>query len=181
MNRSLHSLAGVLPRCAPSAWVAPGAHVIGRVTLGKDVSIWFNAVLRGDVVPIHIGDRTNIQDLAMIHGSTGGRDVAVGPDVTVGHRAILHGCTIGRAVLVGMGAILLDDVEVGDHCLIAAGAVLTPRTIIPTGSLVMGSPAKVRRLLRDEEIESLYASAAGYVAAAGAYRIGNTQENADES
>ena len=127
-------------------FIAPGATLIGRVEIGDCVaSVWFGSVLRGDVGEITIGARTNIQDLTMVHMTRGISDAHVGDDVTVGHRVILHGCVIGHRTLVGMGSILLDNVEVGEECVIGAGSLLTARTIIPPRSLVLGSPAKVVR------------------------------------
>lgn len=159
-------LDGIHPELGPNTFVAPGACLLGRITAGEDCSFWYNAVVRGDVQPISIGARTNVQDGAILHATGGRTPVSIGDDVTIGHRAIVHGCTIGHRVLIGMGAILLDDVEVGDDCLIGAGALLLERTVIPPGSLVVGSPARVRRDLTDLERANLIASAAHYVEAA---------------
>lgn len=151
------------PQLASGVYIAPNATVIGNTTLGADVSIWFGAVVRGDVGKIHIGARTNIQDLSVIHVSTGTHDTHVGAGVTVGHRVILHGCSIADHVLVGMGAIIMDGVEIGRHCLIGAGALLPPGKIIPEGSLVMGAPGRVVRGLTDAERLQISESAAHYV------------------
>ena len=134
------------PRIPASAFVAPGAVVTGDVTLGEETSIWYQAVLRGDINSIRIGAHSNIQDGAVVHldseyGTT------VGEWVTVGHRAILHACTVGDEVLVGMGSIVLDGAEIGARSIIGAGALVTGHKIIPPGSLVLGSPAKVVRAL----------------------------------
>lgn len=140
------------PKLADNAWVEDSAQVIGDVELAEESSVWFNCVLRGDVEPIRIGRRTNIQDLSMIHSNSGqGFVTTIGEDCTVGHHVVLHGVRIGNRVLVGMGAVLLDGVVVGDDCLIGAGSLVTPGTVIPAGSLVMGSPARVKRPLEDRE------------------------------
>jgi carbonic anhydrase/acetyltransferase-like protein (isoleucine patch superfamily) len=166
----LRDYKGLRPRVAEGAFVADSAQVIGDVTVGPESSVWFGAVIRGDVHSIRLGSRTNIQDLSVIHVTSGRFSTRVGDDVTVGHRVILHGCTVGNRVLVGMGAVLLDGVTVGDDCLIGAGALLTPGTVIPPGSLVLGSPARVKRPLTEEERTELPQSAARYVALARDYR-----------
>ncbi|MET0404071.1 MAG: gamma carbonic anhydrase family protein [Cystobacter sp.] len=158
-----------LPRIPPSCFIEDSAQVIGDVELGEDSSVWFNSVLRGDVNGIRIGRRTNIQDLTMIH-VTSQTQTVIGDDVTVGHRVILHGCRVGDRVLVGMGAIVMDDVEIGEDCIIGAGTLLTPGTKIPPGSLVVGSPGKVKRPLSPEERSFLVESARHYVETAGAHR-----------
>jgi carbonic anhydrase/acetyltransferase-like protein (isoleucine patch superfamily) len=168
----VHALLRETPSTHAAAFVASNATLVGSVTLGQDSSVWFGAVVRGDVVPIHIGARTNIQDLTMIHGSSGGPDVVIGDDVTVGHRAILHGCKIGDGCLIGMGAILLDDVVIGDHSLVAAGALVPPRTVIPPRSFVVGSPAKIKREVNDDEMRDFRASAHHYVALSRLYSSG---------
>jgi carbonic anhydrase/acetyltransferase-like protein (isoleucine patch superfamily) len=153
----------------PSAWIAPGAVVVGDVHLGEEASVWFNAVLRGDTETITIGARSNIQDLTMIHADPG-FPVLIGEDVTVGHRAIVHGAAVGNGSLVGMGAILLNGVQVGEQCLIGAGSLLTERKIFPPCCLILGSPAKVVRELNDNDLLQLAASAAHYVQKAKAYQ-----------
>ena len=162
---------GVWPKIHETAFVAPSADVIGDVEIGKQSSIWFQVVVRGDVNTIRIGERTNIQDHSMLH-VTRERSVhsRVGDDVTVGHRATLHGCTIGNRVLIGMGAIVMDDAEVGDDCIIGAGSLVTGGTKIPPGVLAMGSPAKVKRPLTDEEMAFLLKSAKNYVGDSTQYR-----------
>ena len=154
---------GIHPRVGERCFIADSAQVIGDVELGPDASVWFNTVVRGDVHRIRIGARTNVQDLCMVHVTSERFGTTIGEDVTVGHHVVLHGCTVGNRVLVGMGAILLDGVEVGDDCVIAAGALLTPGSKVPPGSMVMGSPAKVRRPLSDDERAWLLRSAAHYV------------------
>jgi carbonic anhydrase/acetyltransferase-like protein (isoleucine patch superfamily) len=167
---AVRTFQGVSPRLHPSVFVADGAQVIGDVEIGEDSSVWYNTVLRGDVNPIRIGRRTNLQDLTMLHVHKGGFPCAVGDDVTVGHHVVLHGCTIGNRVLVGIGAVILDGVIVEEDSFIAAGTLLTPGTVVPRGSMVMGAPGKVKRALTSEEREGLLASAAGYVLNARAHR-----------
>lgn len=136
---------GVTPTLGRDVFVAPNATLIGQITLGDETSVWFGAVLRGDVGTITVGARTNIQDLTMIHMTGGLTNTSIGEDCTVGHSVVIHGCTIGNRCLVGMGTIVLDGAVVGDDCLIAAGSLIAPRTVIPAGSFVVGRPAKVLR------------------------------------
>lgn len=157
-------------------WVAPDAHVIGAVTLGEDVGVWFGAVVRGDNEPIEIGARTNIQEGAMLH-SDPGSPLRVGAGVTVGHHAILHGCTVGDNVLVGMGAAVLNRARIGANCIVGANALVTEGREFPDFSLIVGAPAKVARTLDPATAEVLRASATHYVSnwhrfAAGLRRIG---------
>lgn len=149
--------------------IFPGAVVVGDVTLGRDCSIWFNAVVRGDEAPISIGDGSNVQDNATLHVSHE-KPLTVGKGVTVGHGAILHSCTVGDHALIGMGAIVLDDAVVGENAMVAAGAVVTPRTVIPAGMLAVGSPAKVKRQLTDEEIAANRKNSEGYALRKERYR-----------
>jgi carbonic anhydrase/acetyltransferase-like protein (isoleucine patch superfamily) len=167
---AIRSFKGITPRIDPTAFIELSAQVIGDVELGRDSSIWFNTVVRGDVNAIRIGARTNVQDLCMIHVLKDRYATTVGDDVTVGHHVVLHGCRIGNRVLVGMGAVLMDDVEVGDDCVIAAGALLTPGTRIPSGHLAVGSPAKVKRPITEAERAWLAESAQDYVGYARQYR-----------
>ncbi|MCC6767040.1 MAG: gamma carbonic anhydrase family protein [Deltaproteobacteria bacterium] len=160
----------VSPRIDPTAFVAASAVVIGDVIVGPESSLWFHTVVRGDIGPIRIGSRTNLQDHVTVHVVGGAHDVTIGDDVTVGHRAIVHGCVLGHRVLVGMGAIVLDGVEIGADCLVGAGALVTPGTKVPPGRLVLGNPARVVRELRADERASLRASAAHYVGYAAEYR-----------
>jgi carbonic anhydrase/acetyltransferase-like protein (isoleucine patch superfamily) len=146
-----------------SVFIAEGAWVIGDVTLGRDSSVWFNAVLRGDVHSIRIGERTNVQDGAVLHGTFGKYPVIVADDVTIGHRAVVHGCTVQSACLIGMGAVVLDQAEIGAHSIIGAGAVVLEGTRVPSGSLVAGVPARVKRSLTEEERQALIQRAARYV------------------
>ena len=149
------------PKVDPSAYVAPGAHVIGQVTIGERSSVWFNCVLRGDSDSITIGAGVNIQDGTICHIDEG-VPLRVSDGATVGHRAILHGCTIGQGALIGMGAIVMNRAEIGDYALVAAGALVPEGKKIPPRMLAVGSPAKLVRELTDEEVEGLKKTALGY-------------------
>ena len=151
------------PSVAATAFIAPNATLLGDVTVGDQASVWYGAVLRGDINRISVGNRSNIQDGSVLHLSAE-HGCLIGEDVTVGHMAMLHACTIGNEVLIGMGAIILDGVEIGDRCIIGAGSLVTQNKKIPPGSMVMGSPAKVVRALTEEEQESIAGWAARYVA-----------------
>ena len=157
------------PRIAASAWIAPSATVVGRVEIGPEASLWFGAVVRGDIEPIRIGARTNVQDHVTIHVTGGRHATHVGDDVTIGHGAIVHGCRIGDGCLVGMGAIVMDGAAIGPGSLVAAGSLVAPGTAIPERMLAIGRPARAARPLRDDEIADLAASAARYVALAARY------------
>lgn len=157
------------PRLGRGVYLAPSCTVIGDVELAEDASVWFGAVIRGDIGPIRIGPRSNIQDLACIHLTEGLSRTIVGADVTVGHGAILHGCTVGDGCLIGMGSILLDNVGVGAGSLVAAGSVVPPRMVIPPRSLVRGNPARVIREVTDDEAAMGPMGAAHYVENARRY------------
>ncbi len=146
---------GVTPQVPDSAYVDVSAQVIGDVHLGEQSSIWCNAVLRGDMYYIRIGDRSNVQDNSVIHTRTGSHPTILEDEVTVGHSVTLHGCYIERGSLIGIGSIVLDDVRVGTQSLVAAGSLISPGTIIPPRSLVMGIPARVKRPLTEEEVAGL--------------------------
>jgi carbonic anhydrase/acetyltransferase-like protein (isoleucine patch superfamily) len=161
---------GHWPEIHETAFVAPSADVIGEVKIGAHSSVWFQTVIRGDVNWIKIGSRTNIQDHSMLHVTRRKSPLTIGDEVTVGHRVTLHGCTVGNRVLLGMGAILLDDCVIGDDCIIGAGALVTKGTQIPAGSLAIGSPAKVVRPLKPEEVAFLKQSAENYVGDSVEYR-----------
>ena len=163
---------GGTPRLHPSVFVADGAQVIGDVKIGEESSVWYNTVLRGDVNSIRVGRRTNIQDLTMVHVDKGTYPVTIGDEVTVGHHVVIHGCTIGSRVLVGIGSVVLNGVVIEDDSFIAAGTLLTPGTHVPSGSMVMGSPGRVKRTLTDAERAGLLTSAAGYVLNAKLHRGG---------
>ncbi len=157
------------PTIHSSAWVVPGATVLGDVVLEEESSVWYGAVLRGDINRIVIGPRSNVQDNAVIHVDTG-YPTAVGELVTIGHTAIVHACTIDNEVLVGMGSIILDDVAVGARSIIGANALVTMGMKIPPGSLVLGSPAKIRRQLTLDEQKDIAKWAWSYVESAKHYR-----------
>lgn len=157
------------PRVAEDVFIAPHATVAGDVELGPGASVWFGTVIRGDVFPIRIGARTNVQDNSVIHVTTDKHATVVGEDVTIGHRAILHGCTVENLCLIGMGAIVMDRAVIGAGSMVAAGALVTEGTIVPPGSLVIGAPARVKRPLTDEERNHLAYSAAHYVDVARIY------------
>ena len=150
-------------------FVAPTAAVIGRVRLGRDASIWFGAVLRGDTNDIEIGDETNIQDSSVVHVDADA-PARLGARVTVGHAAVVHGCTIGNGSLIGIGATILSHARVGDFCIVGAGALITERKQFPDRSLIIGAPAKRARDVTDEEVEMLKQSAAHYAALGRRYR-----------
>ena len=157
------------PTIHSSAWVVPGATVLGDVVLEEESSVWYGAVLRGDINRIIIGPRSNIQDNAVVHVDTN-YPTTVGELATVGHNAVVHACTIDSEVLIGMGAIILDDVEVGARCIIGANALVTIGMKIPPGSLVLGSPAKIRRQLTTDEQKEVARWAWSYVETAKQFR-----------
>jgi len=154
---------GVAPQIAPSVFLAPSACVIGDVQIGEESSLWFNVLVRGDVNFIRIGKRTNIQDATVIHVTHKTHPTIIGDGVSVGHSVTLHGCHVQDGCLIGIGAILLDGVEVGESSMIAAGSLLTPGTRVPPRSLVMGSPARVRKELTDAECAHFQAIAERYI------------------
>jgi len=163
---------------AESVFIAPSANVIGKVSLGEQASVWFNAVIRGDSDAISIGDRSNIQDGAVLHVDPG-YPLTIDHDVTVGHKAMLHGCTIGAGSLIGINAVVLNGAKIGKGCLIGANALVTEGMEIPDGSLLLGSPAKVKKTLGPDQIEGLLQSAKTYVEKAEYYKA-NLQLDASE-
>lgn len=150
------------PEIDPACFIAEGAAVIGDVKIGRHSSVWFNTVIRGDMAPIIIGERTNIQDGSVLH-CTHNIKIEIGNNVTVGHGVILHSCSVGDNSLIGMGTTVLDGTCIGKNCIVGAGSLITPNTVIPDGSLVLGSPAKVKRPLTQEEIDSISVNAAAYL------------------
>lgn len=158
------------PQVADSAWVHASAQVIGRAVLGPDSSVWFGCVVRADVHDIHIGRRTNVQDLTVVHVTRERFPTIIGDEVTIGHRAVVHGCVVGDRCLIGIGAIVLDGVEIGSDSIVAAGAVVAPGTKVPSGVVVMGQPARVARDVRPEEIEHIERTARHYAEYAANYR-----------
>ena len=157
------------PQLGEDVYVSENAIVIGDVTLGDEVNIWFGAVLRGDMHYIKIGNRTNIQDNSVVHVTTKVSPTNIGSGVTVGHGAIIHGCTIEDDCLIGMGAILMDDAIIGEGSLIGAGALIPPNMIIPENSLVVGSPGKVLRQVKDCEREMILERPQEYIDLASIY------------
>lgn len=160
---------GKTPDIHPTVYVAPTASVIGDVVVGAESSLWFGAVLRGDVFHIRVGARTSVQDNSVLHVTHDRSACIVGDDVTIGHAAVLHGCTVRDRVLVGMGAIVLDDADVGSDCIIGAGALVTVGAKIPPRSLLLGRPARVVRPLTDEEVARVAEAASLYVGFRGEY------------
>ena len=146
---------GKHPQIHPTAFIEESAQVIGDVHIGEQSSVWFNTVVRGDVFYIRIGDRTNIQDGTVVHVTNGTHATILEDEVTVGHNVTLHGCHIERGCLIGMGSVVMDDVRVGEKSIVAAGALVSPGTVVPPRSLVMGVPARVKRPLTDEEVAGL--------------------------
>ena len=156
------TLAGRTPRIGEGVYVAPSADVIGEVELAADSSVWFQCVLRGDIEPIRVGANSNIQDGTVIHTMKGAPTI-VGDWVTVGHQATLHGCTVGDHCLIGMGAVLLNYVQVGEGSIVAAGALVAENTVIPPRSLYMGVPAKFKRAVTDDELAFIDMHAHNYL------------------
>lgn len=160
---------GKTPTIHPTAFIADGAVVLGDVEVGERSSIWFGCVARGDVNRIRIGARTNIQDLTVLHVTSKTHPTVVGDEVTVGHRVVLHGCTVKDRCLVGIGSVVMDGAVVGPEAVIGAGALVPPGMVVPPRTLVMGSPAKVKRDLTVEELDALRRSAENYVEYAARY------------
>ncbi len=158
------------PTIHETVFIAESAIIIGDVEIGEQTSVWYGSILRGDVNYIRIGNRTNIQDGSVIHVSSKTHPTILEDEITVGHRVTLHGCYIERGCLIGIGAIILDGVRIGEKSLVAAGSLLTPNTIIPPHSLVIGSPAKVKRELTGEEITNLEKFWRNYVALSRIYK-----------
>lgn len=167
----LYELGGHAPQTPKdgSAWVAPGARVMGKIVLEEGANIWFGAVLRGDNEVIHVGRGSNIQENSVLHTDPG-FPLTIGAECTIGHGAILHGCTLGDGVLIGMGATVLNGATIGAESLVGAGALVTEGKSFPPGSLIVGSPAKAVRSLSDAERQKLRLSAARYVANAARFR-----------
>jgi carbonic anhydrase/acetyltransferase-like protein (isoleucine patch superfamily) len=160
---------GVFPRIAPGVYLAPGAMVIGDVEIGEGSSVWYNAVIRGDVAPIRIGARSNVQDGAVLHVDTG-TPCVIGDEVTIGHNAIVHASTVGDGVTVGMGAVVLSRSTIGEEAFVAAGALVAEDSVVPSGALVMGVPARARRQLSPEERAASRENALRYVRNAAKHR-----------
>ncbi|MDA0692377.1 MAG: gamma carbonic anhydrase family protein [Nitrospinae bacterium] len=159
----IHPFKEKKPQIDASALVMESAQIIGDVIIGEESSVWFNAVIRGDVNHIRIGKYTNIQDGCVLHVARRTLPLLIGDEVTVGHNVVLHACTIGSQCLIGMGAIVMDGADIGEQSIVGAGSLVTPGTKIPPRSLVLGSPARVKRELTEEEIRGIRESAANYV------------------
>ncbi len=165
----LRAFRGIMPTVATSAFVDETAAVIGDVVIGSESSVWFNAVIRGDVHFIRIGHRTNIQDLSLLHVTHDTYPLTLGDDITVGHHVVLHGCTIKDRVLIGMGAVIMDGAVIEEDCIVGAGALITERTQVPSKSLILGAPARVKRSLTDAELAWIKESAQSYIRYARLY------------
>ena len=166
------------PKIHKKAWIAPSADVIGNVKIGKDSSIWFGTIIRGDVHKIRIGKRTSIQDLSMIHVThykkedmSDGHPTIIGDDVTIGHKVMLHGCTIEDGSLIGMSATILDGAVIGKGSIVGAHSLVTSNKVFPPNSLIMGSPAKVIKTLSKEEVQGLIEHAKRYVKFKNEYHL----------
>jgi carbonic anhydrase/acetyltransferase-like protein (isoleucine patch superfamily) len=163
IERMLRPFRGLFPRVHPTAFIDDSAQVIGDVEIGEESSVWMSVVIRGDVHRIRVGRRSNVQDGTVVHVMNRTHPTTIGDNVTVGHAAILHGCTIEDQCLIGMGAILLNGAHVGTGSIVAAGTLIVEDTIVPPGSLVMGSPGRVKRQLTVAEVEDIRAYADRYV------------------
>jgi carbonic anhydrase/acetyltransferase-like protein (isoleucine patch superfamily) len=160
---------GKAPRIDPSVFLAEGAVVVGDVEVGAGSSVWYGAVIRGDVHSVRIGARTNVQDQSVIHVTGGTHPTWIGDDVTIGHRVVLHGCTVRDRCLIGIGAIVLDGAVIEAEAMVGAGALVPPGMVVPSRTLVMGAPARVKRALGDAELAMLRGSAQHYVDYAAQY------------
>lgn len=165
----IRTFQGIKPTVPQSCFIEGTAVIIGDVVMGEYCSVWFNAVIRGDVNYIRIGDRTNVQDLCMLHVTHDTGPLIIGNEVTIGHSVVLHGCTIKDRVLVGMGAIIMDGAMIGEDSVVGAGALVVEGTVVPPKSVILGSPARVRRSATDKELAWIKESAANYVKYAGQY------------
>lgn len=164
---------GITPTVPKSCFIDTTAVVIGDVVMGEYCSVWFNAVIRGDVNYIRIGERTNVQDLCMLHVTHDTHPLIIGSGVTIGHNVVLHGCTIQDRVLVGMGAIIMDGAVIGEDSVVGAGALVVEGTVVPPKSLILGSPAKVKRPVTEKELAWVRESAENYIRYARQY-MGDT-------
>ena len=158
-----------VPEVHADAWVASNATLIGKVKLEKNSSIWFNAVLRGDIELITIGENSNIQDGSVLHTDPGYK-LNVGKGVTVGHKVMLHGCQIADDTLIGIGSVILNNAKIGKNCIVGANSLITENKIIPDNSLVVGSPGKILRKVTEEEIKAIHENAKHYVDGSKKYK-----------
>lgn len=165
----IRTFQGIKPTIPPSCFIEETGVVIGDVVMGESCSVWFHAVIRGDVNYIRIGDRTNVQDLCMLHVTHDTHPLIIGNEVTIGHNVVLHGCTIKDRILVGMGAIIMDGAIIGEDSVVGAGALITEGTVVPPKSLILGSPAKVKRPVTENELAWIKESAENYVKYARQY------------
>jgi gamma-carbonic anhydrase len=165
----IRTFQGIKPTVPTSCFIEATAVVIGDVVMGEECGVWFNAVVRGDVNSIRIGDRTNVQDLCMLHVTRDTHPLVVGNDVTIGHHVVLHGCTIHDRVLIGMGAIIMDGAVIGEDSVVGAGSLVVEGTIVPPKSVILGSPAKVKRPISEKELVWVKESAENYVRYARQY------------
>ena len=170
-TKMIKEFSNVHPKLGRNVYISENASVIGNVTLGDEVNIWFGSVLRGDMHSIVIGDRSNIQDNAVVHVTTAVSPTTIGSGVTIGHGAIIHGCTIEDDCMVGMGAIVMDDAVIGKGSLVAAGALVPPNMVVPPKSLVVGMPGKVARAIRNEEHHMIIKRPGEYIELAAVYLI----------
>lgn len=161
---------GLMPQMGENCWLAPNATVVGDVVMGRDCTVWFNAVVRGDVHRIRIGDRCNIQDGAVIHCTYQKAPTQIGSRVSIAHNAVVHGCTIEDRVLIGMGAIVMDGAVIGTGSIIAAGAIVTQNTVVPPGSIYAGNPARLLKPVSEAAAEVFDRTADNYVMYAGWFR-----------
>jgi carbonic anhydrase/acetyltransferase-like protein (isoleucine patch superfamily) len=168
----IRSFQGIKPTIPDSCFIEETAVVVGDVTMGESCSVWFHAVIRGDVNSIRIGARTNVQDLTVLHVTHDTHPLMIGSDVTIGHHVVLHGCTIEDRVLVGMGSIIMDGAVIGEDSVVGAGALVTEGVVVPPKSLVLGSPAKVKRTVSEKELAWIKESAQNYVNYAQKYMSG---------
>ena len=159
----IKSVRGIEPQFGENCWLADNATVVGNVRMGRDCTVWFNAVVRGDVNAITFGDRCNVQDGAVIHCTYQRTKTTIGNNVSIAHNAIVHGCTIEDEVLIGMGAIIMDGAVIGSRSIIAAGAIITQNTVVPPGSIYAGNPARFLKAVSDEQGEVFMRTANNYV------------------
>ena len=165
----IRTFQGIRPTIPTSCFIEETAVVIGDVVMGEGCSVWFNAVIRGDVHYIRIGERTNVQDLCMLHVTHDTHPLIIGSDVTIGHNVVLHGCTIQDRVLVGMGTVIMDGAVIGEDSVVGAGSLVVEGTVVPPKSVILGSPGRVRRGASEAELAWIKESAANYMKYARQY------------
>lgn len=162
-NASIIAYKGLTPKIHPSAFLCEGVRIIGDVEIGKDASIWYNTVIRGDVHYVKIGEGTNVQDLSMLHVTNQKHPLIIGNHISIGHSVSLHGCTIDDHCLIGIGATVLDGAKINKHCLVAAGTLVKEGFEVPEGTMIAGVPGKIIRELTDEQIEKIKRNADNYI------------------